>query len=77
MKAVVHPALAGITADTLQVVRQFYLEMVERQLTYDALRILGFDMAPLGDVAEEMKFMQKLAHEGKIIQGRLVARKQE
>ena len=52
-----------------------YLEMVDRQLTYDALRILGFDSQMLGAVAEEMKFMQGLAHEGKIIQGRFVARK--
>ena len=51
------------------------LEMVERQLTYDALRILGFDSEMLGAVAEEMKFMQALAHEGKIIQGRFAAKK--
>lgn len=52
-----------------------YLQMVDRQLTYDALRILGFDSNLLGAVAEEMKFMQRLAHDGKIIQGRFVARK--
>lgn len=54
-----------------------YLEMVDRQLTYDALRILGFDSAMLGAVAEEMKFMQGLARQGKIIQGRFVARKRD
>jgi ubiquinone/menaquinone biosynthesis C-methylase UbiE len=54
-----------------------YLEMVDRQLTCDALRILGFDSDLLGSVAEEMKFMQGLAHQGKIIQGRFVARKAE
>jgi len=54
-----------------------YLEMVDRQLTYDALRILGFDSDLLGAVAEEMKFMQDLAHQGKIIQGRFVAEKSE
>ncbi len=53
-----------------------YLEMVDRQLTYDALRILGFDSELLGGVAEEMRFMQKLAGEGKVIQGRIVARTQ-
>ena len=52
-----------------------YLEMVDRQLTYDALRILGFDSNVLGAVAEEMKFMQSLAHQGKLIQGRFVAGK--
>ena len=54
-----------------------YLEMVDRQLTYDALRILGFDSNVLGAVAEEMEFMQGLAHQGKIIQGRFVAGKAE
>ena len=54
-----------------------YLEMVDRQLTYDALRILGFDSNVLGAVAQEMKFMQGLAHQGKIIQGRFVAKKAE
>ena len=52
-----------------------YLEMVDRQLTYDALRILGFDTNMLGAVAEEMKFMRSLAHDGKIVQGRFVAKK--
>jgi ubiquinone/menaquinone biosynthesis C-methylase UbiE len=54
-----------------------YLEMVDRQLTFDALRILGFDAEILGAVAEEMKFMQGLAHQGKVIQGRFVAKKAE
>ncbi len=53
-----------------------YVEMVDRQLTYDALRILGFDAEKLSAVGEEMRFMQRLAHQGKIIQGRLVARKE-
>jgi SAM-dependent methyltransferase len=53
-----------------------YLEMVERQLAFDALRILGFDAALLAAIGEEMRFMQGLAHQGKIIQGRFVARKQ-
>ncbi len=54
-----------------------YLEMVDRQLTYDALRILGFNSDMLGAVAGEMQFMQGLAHQGKIIQGRFVAKKNE
>ena len=52
-----------------------YLDMVERQLTYDALKILGFDSEMLGAVAEEMKFMLGLAQQGKVIQGRFVAQK--
>ena len=52
-----------------------YLSMVEKQLTYDALKIIGFDTAMLETVAEEMRFMQELAHAGKIAQGLFVARK--
>jgi ubiquinone/menaquinone biosynthesis C-methylase UbiE len=50
-----------------------YLQMVEMQLTYDALRILGFDVEGLGAVAGEFAFLQELAHAGKIAQGRFIA----
>lgn len=50
-----------------------YLQMVGRQLTSDALRILGHDQALLGQVAGEMTFLQSLAHAGKIAQGVFVA----
>ncbi len=53
-----------------------YLDMLERQLTYDALRIIGFDTTMMGALAEELKFAQKLAHAGKLSQGLFVARKQ-
>ncbi|MCK6553797.1 methyltransferase domain-containing protein [Candidatus Binatia bacterium] len=52
-----------------------YLQMVDMQLTYDALRILGFDMNALGAVAGEMQFLQQLAQAGKIAQGRFIARR--
>lgn len=52
-----------------------YLDMVDKQLTYDALRILNFDTVMLGAVAGEMKFLGELARAGKIAQGRFVARK--
>ena len=52
-----------------------YLQMVDMQLTYDALRILGFDVEGLGAVAGEMGFLQELAHAGKIAQGRFIARR--
>ena len=52
-----------------------YLDMLNKQLTYDALKIIGFDMALMQAMAGEMVFMQKLAHDGKIAQGRFVARK--
>lgn len=54
---------------------ELYLEMLGKQLTYDALRILGFDTTLLAAMGEEMKFIQQLARTGKIVQGLFVARK--
>ncbi len=50
-----------------------YLQMVDMQLTYDALSILGFDADAMGAVAGEFVFVQELAHAGKIAQGRFIA----
>ncbi len=52
-----------------------YLEMIENQLTYDALKIIGFDDALAQKLVGEMKFIQSLAQAGKIIQGLVVAEK--
>ena len=52
-----------------------YLDMVGKQLTYDVLKIIGFDSDMLGAIAGEMTFMQGLAHAGKIAQGIFVAKK--
>ncbi len=52
-----------------------YLNMLNRQLTYDALRIVGYDMTLLEQLGAEMKFVGELAHAGKIAQGLFVARK--
>ena len=52
-----------------------YLNMLNMQLTYDALRIIGFDTALMGSLATEMNFMRDLAHAGKIAQGRFIAKK--
>lgn len=51
-----------------------YLQMLNMQVTYDALRIIGFDMPLLSAMGEEMAFMQQLAHAGKIAQGLFIAR---
>jgi ubiquinone/menaquinone biosynthesis C-methylase UbiE len=53
-----------------------YLNMLNMQLTYDALKIIGFDSKLMASMAEEMVFMQGLAHEGKVAQGIFVARKE-
>ncbi len=50
-----------------------YLGMLDMQLTYDALKIIGFDSELMQTMAGEMKFMQQLAHAGKIAQGLFVA----
>lgn len=52
-----------------------YMEMIDKQLTYDALRILNFDLDMLKAVGGEMAFLGDLAHAGKIAQGCFVARK--
>jgi len=52
-----------------------YLNMLNMQLTYDALRIIGFDAALMESLAAEMAFMQQLAHAGKLVQGLFVARR--
>ncbi len=52
-----------------------YLNMLNLQLTYDALRIIGFDTALMQALSGEMRFMRELAHARKIAQGVFVARK--
>jgi SAM-dependent methyltransferase len=52
-----------------------YLDMLNKQLTYDALKIIGFDGGLMQSMGAEMAFMQELAHVGKIVQGLFVARK--
>ncbi|MHC4508828.1 MAG: class I SAM-dependent methyltransferase [Planctomycetota bacterium] len=54
-----------------------YLNMLNMQLTYDALKIIAFDSALMQSMAAEMTFMQELAHAGKIAQGLFVARKKK
>ena len=52
-----------------------YLNMINMQLTYDALKIIGFNSELMQSMAAEMIFMQELAHAGKIAQGLFVARR--
>lgn len=52
-----------------------YVNMAEMQLTYDALKIIGFDAVLMEAIAGEMHFIRQLAHEGRIAQGLFVARK--
>ncbi len=52
-----------------------YLDMLNKQLTYDALKIIGFDLSMMQGLGGEMQFMQQLVHAGKLIQAIFVARK--
>ena len=52
-----------------------HLDMRNKQLTYDALRIIGFDLTLMQTLGSEMVFMQQLAHAGKIAQGIFIAQK--
>jgi SAM-dependent methyltransferase len=52
-----------------------YLDMLNKQLTYDALRIIGFDTDLMAALGGEMSYMRDLAHAGKIAQGIFIARK--
>ncbi|HWH71081.1 MAG TPA: methyltransferase domain-containing protein [Candidatus Sulfotelmatobacter sp.] len=54
-----------------------YLDLLEKQLTYDALKIIGFDSALARDLVTEMRFLHALAKAGKIMQGLIIARKTE
>jgi len=54
-----------------------YLEMVGKQLTYDVLKIIGFNTEMMQGIADEMSFMSGLAHSDKIAQGIFVARKKK
>ncbi len=52
-----------------------YIDMIDKQLAWDALRIVGFDMAVLEGLAGEFSFIRELARAGKVVQGRFVARR--
>ena len=52
-----------------------YLNMLATQLTYDALRIIGFDQQLMQTLGGEMQFIQELAHARKLVQAAFVARK--
>ncbi len=52
-----------------------YMAMIDKQFTYDALRILNFDMSLLQVIAGEMQFLSGIAHDGKVAQGQFIARK--
>jgi SAM-dependent methyltransferase len=51
-----------------------YLDMLNMQLTYDALKRIGFDTELMQTLGTEMRFIQELAHAGKVCQGLFIAK---
>ncbi len=66
-----------VAADTEHFAGQMplYLDMIEKQLAYDALKIIGFDSGQAQAILGEMRFIQSLAKAGKTIQGLVIAQK--
>jgi SAM-dependent methyltransferase len=52
-----------------------YLNMIEMQLKYDALRIVGFSTDLLETLLDGFRFIGELARAGKIAQARFIARR--
>jgi ubiquinone/menaquinone biosynthesis C-methylase UbiE len=50
-----------------------YIQMLSGQLTFDALRIIGWNTDLLGAMGGEMSFMARKAHEGRFSRARIVA----
>jgi SAM-dependent methyltransferase len=54
-----------------------YRDIVTMQLTYDALKVVGFDKDRMAALEREREFIRELAREGKLIQAMFVARRCE
>ena len=54
-----------------------YLDMLTKQLTYDALKRIGWDTELMQTLGGEMAFIQQLAHERKVSQGLVVAHREQ
>lgn len=52
-----------------------FLNLVEMQLTYDVLRIIGFDTNLLQTIVGSFTFVRDLARAGKVAQARFIARR--
>jgi ubiquinone/menaquinone biosynthesis C-methylase UbiE len=66
----------AIDTDRFPAYVDLYLQMLTMQLTYDALKRIGWDTDLMGVLGGEMQFIQQLAHERKISQGLLVAQRE-
>lgn len=72
---------AGLRVETAEDTGRFaryvelYRDMITMQLTYDALKAVGFDTARMDALERERDFVRQLARETKLIQAMFVARK--
>jgi SAM-dependent methyltransferase len=72
---------AGIRVDVAEDTGQFaphfdlYRKMVTMQLSYDALKVVGFDSARMQALEREREFIWRLARDAKLIQGVFVGRR--
>ncbi len=72
---------AGLTVEAAEDTGRFapcfelYRQMITMQLTYDALRCVGFDAERMAALERERDFVLQLAREAKLIQAMFVARK--
>jgi SAM-dependent methyltransferase len=72
---------AGLRVETVEDTGRFarylelYREMITMQLTYDALKTVGFDSQRMQALERERDFVRELAREAKLTQAMFVARK--
>jgi SAM-dependent methyltransferase len=52
-----------------------YIDMIDSQLRYDALRIVGFSTDVLDTLLDGFRFLSEMARAGKIAQARFIARR--
>jgi SAM-dependent methyltransferase len=72
---------AGLRIETSEDTGRFapyfdlYRDMITMQLSYDALKLVGFDSERMNSLETEREFVRQLGHEGRLIQAVFVARK--
>ena len=72
---------AGCDVETARYTGRFaghvdlYVDMLTMQLTYDALKLIDFDLELMQALGAELAFLQRLAHQAKVSQGQFVARR--
>ena len=68
---------ATVAEDTCRMAAHFdlYVEMIEKQLAFDALATVDYRPELLAVLTDNLRFIGGLAHAGKVIQARFIARR--